>query len=81
MPTAAERNPRTKAWSLKGREPEIIRLRDEEGMTFGEMGDALDVTPEGARVAYNRAKALESEAPTGEAGGEPPEPHPHETRP
>jgi DNA-directed RNA polymerase specialized sigma24 family protein len=37
---------------------DVLRMRDEEGMTFGEIGQALDppLTYEGARARYHRIK-------------------------
>jgi DNA-directed RNA polymerase specialized sigma24 family protein len=40
-------------------EPDIITLRERDGMSFEEIGERLGITRQSATARYNRAKALQ----------------------
>lgn len=47
-------NPARRPWHLRGKEEYIAQLRDEEGLTFDEIGFRVGCSGEGARQAYVR---------------------------
>lgn len=52
--TLKPRNPARPPWHLQGKEAFIAKLREEDGLTFDEIGFRVGCSGEGARQAYVR---------------------------
>lgn len=51
------RNQTTRPWGLRGREPDIVAMRDERGMTFEQIAVTLGASKQGVIGAYKRGLA------------------------
>jgi predicted DNA-binding protein (UPF0251 family) len=51
------KTPRRKPWGLHGKEADIVRMRDKQGMSFEEIAVLLKASKQGIIGAYNRGKS------------------------